>query len=116
MKACWSLILALSLCMLVGGGCKGSDKNLKDKVVDVKVGMTLVEVEAILGKGTKIPGTISTRGANVQMDKQIYAWGDEDFINFTATPKESGEIRVQGQGIMILFDDGKVERIMTNRG
>lgn len=80
-------LLLLTMLLLVG--CSGGNENNKvtlEKYNQIETGMTLEEVEAILGEGTE---NASTEAGDVNI--KSYQWINSD-----------------GSNIQIMFQDGKV--------
>lgn len=78
------LLAAFVLAGPIGCGSKVSKSNY-DKITD---GMTMTEVENLLGKGEKATAGVSVGGISITGD--VYAWKDGD------------------KAITVVFKDGKV--------
>lgn len=78
------LVALLGLGLLVGCGSKVS----KDNFDKIQTGMTVDEVQGILGEGQKASAGVSVAGVDVTGD--VYEWKDE------------------GTAIRVVFKDGKV--------
>ncbi|MDA8745242.1 outer membrane protein assembly factor BamE [Rubripirellula amarantea] len=65
-------------CLLLIAGCGGSPIT-KDNYADVKTGMTIDEVESILGTGTE-QGSSDASFGGISIDMKNMVWQDEDKI------------------------------------
>ena len=81
--------LLLLCCLLLFTGC-GGNRITKDNYAEVKTGMTLDEVESILGPGTEQASSDASFGG-ISIDMKSMVWQDEDKI------------------ISIIFSHGKVQ-------
>ena len=81
--------LLLPCCLLIFIGC-GGNRVTKDNYTEIKTGMTLDEVESILGSGTEQSSSDASFGG-ISIDMKSMVWQDEDKI------------------ISIIFSHGKVQ-------
>lgn len=71
------LLLALSLCFIVSG-C-GGNPITRDNYSQIETGMTLDEVEAILGTGTEQASSDASFGG-ISIDMKNMVWQNEEKI------------------------------------
>ena len=70
--------LLLLCCLLVLPGC-GGNRITKDNYDEIKTGMTLDEVESILGSGTEQASSDASFGG-ISIDMKSMVWQNEDKI------------------------------------
>jgi hypothetical protein len=90
MNRCTQTVLLACLLFLVGCG----NRITKDNYAKIKTGMTIAEVESILGRGTE-QGSSNASFGGISLDMKSIVWQDD--IKIISVTFSNGKVQAKSQ-------------------